>query len=417
MTSEHERQPPRLGLVPAIGIGVGSMLGAGVFIVWSPAASAAGTWLPVAVLLAAAIAAINALSTAHLAALHPVAGGAYAYGTRELRAPWGFVAGAGFVTGKTASLAAMALAIGNYTWQGNSRWVATGVLIAALVLNAMGVNRTAAVTTVIAVIVTAGLIVIAGASVASPAAAPGPSADVGLAGVVEAAALVFFAFAGYARLATLGEEVRDPERVIPRAVAWALCIVIAVYGLLAFVVLRRPSVAALTDADAPLARTAPDGGLWPQLVALLAMAAAGGALVALLAGVGRTAMAMARDGQFPRVLARRNRREVPVLAEAVAASAAIALVWWGDVGFAIAMSSAAVLAYYAVANAAAMAARRRGARMPMPLAISGLGLALCVALAASVDPRALASAAGVMMLTVLVRAGVLWRGGRRPTES
>lgn len=417
MTSELERQPPRLGLVPAIGIGVGSMLGAGVFVVWSPAASAAGTWLPVAVLLAAAIAVINALSTAHLAALHPVAGGAYAYGMRELRAPWGFVAGAGFVTGKTASLAAMALAIGSYTWRDHSTWVATGVLIAAFVLNAMGVNRTAGVATVIAVIVTAGLVVIAGASLASPAAAPGPSADVGLGGIAEAAALIFFAFAGYARLATLGEEVRDPERIIPRAVAWAVGIVVAVYCVLAFVVLRRPGATALADAEAPLARAAPTGGPWPQVVAVLAMAAAGGALVALLAGVGRTAMAMARDGQLPRLLARRNRRAVPVLAEGVAASAAVALVWWGNVGFAIAMSSAAVLAYYAVANAAAMAARRRGARVPMPMAISGIGLALCVTLAVSVDPRALASAVAVMTLTVLLRAGVLWRGGRRPIES
>ena len=408
------RQQPsrRLGLVSAIGIGVGSMLGAGVFVVWSPAANAAGTWLPVAVMLAAGIAVINALSTAHLAALHPVAGGAYAYGTRELRAPWGFIAGAGFVTGKTASLAAMSLAIGSYAWRDHAQWVATAVLVAAFALNALGVNRTAAVTTVAAVVVSVGLLAIAGASISSPAAPSAAVADVGVAGVAEAAALIFFAFAGYARLATLGEEVRDPQRVIPRAVAWSVGIVIVIYVVLALVVLRRPGAVVLADADAPLAQAAPEGAPWPQIVVLLAIAAAGGALVALLAGVGRTAMAMARESDVPRVFVRSTTRGVPVIAEGVAASAAIALVWIGNIGFAIAMSSAAILTYYAVANAAAMAARRRGARMPMPRILSALGVALCIALAVSVDPRALASAGAFMIITVLVRALIRRRGDR-----
>jgi len=408
-----QAQPsPRLGLVSATGIGVGSMLGAGVFVVWSPAAHAAGAWLPISVVIAATIAVINALSTAHLAALHPVAGGAYTYGRRELRGPWGFVAGAGFVTGKTASLAAMGLAIGSHTAPGHAQWVATAVLIGAWVLNAMGVNRTAAVTTLVAVIVAVGLLALAGASLAAPAAPAAAAADVGVTGVAEGAALVFFAFAGYARLATLGEDVRDPERVIPRAVAVAVGIVVAIYVLLAFVVLRRPGASHLADVDAPLAEAAPAGGAWPHVIGLLAVAAAGGALVALLAGVGRTAMAMARGGDVPTVLAHRNRKDVPVVAEGVAASAAIALVWWGNVGFAIAMSSAAVLAYYAVSNAAAMAARRRGARMPVPPLLSGLGAAVCVALAASLEPRALAAAGAVMAVTLLGRSLRRSRGGR-----
>lgn len=409
---EGQQQARRLGLVSAVGIGVGSMLGAGVFVVWSPAASAAGAWLPVAVLLAAAVAVINALSTAHLAALHPVAGGAYAYGVRELHSPWGFVAGAGFVTGKTASLAAMGLAIGSYTWRDHAQWVATVVLVAAFALNVLGVHRTAAVTTLAAVVVTAGLLAIAGASATSPAASAAQGADAGVAGIAEAAALVFFAFAGYARLATLGEEVRDPERVIVRAVAWAVGIVIAIYLVLAFVVVRRPGVAALADAAAPLVEAAPTSGPWPGFVAFLAVAAAGGALVALLAGVGRTAMAMARDGDVPSAFARHNKHGAPVVAEAVAASAAIALVWLGHVGFAIAMSSAAVLTYYAVANAAAFAARHRGARMPMPLTLSGLGVGLCVVLAVSVEPRALASAGAVMVITVVARVLIRRRGDR-----
>jgi len=399
--------------VSATGIGVGSMLGAGVFVVWGPAANAAGAWLPLAVLIAAGIAAINALSTASLASLHPVAGGAYTYGVRELRGPWGFIAGAGFVTGKTASLAAMGLAIGSYAWKGHAQWVATAVLLAAWVLNAMGVNRTAHVTTLLAVVVTMGLVAIAGASFTAPAASSVSVPDAGVVGVMQAAALVFFAFAGYARLATLGEDVRDPGAIIPRAIAWAIGIVVALYVAIAVVVVRRPGTLALADAEAPLVEAAPAGELWAHAIALLAIGAAGGALVALLAGVGRTAMAMARAGELPRVLAHQNRRDVPVIAEAVAASAAMVLVWWGSLGFALAMSSAAVLVYYAVANAAAIAARRRGAHMRMPLVLSGLGVAACIALAASLEPRALVTAAVVMAVSALVRSAVHSRGGRQ----
>lgn len=393
------------------------MLGAGVFVVWGPAAAAAGAWLPLAVVLAAAVALVNALSTAHLAALHPVAGGAYTYGARELRGPWGFIAGAGFVTGKTASLAAMALAIGGYTAPRHAAWVATGVLLAASWVNARGVTRTAAVTTMMAALVVVGLGVLLTASLFSPAATTPVPHDASVAGIAEAAALVFFAFAGYARVATLGEEVREPARIIPRAVIAAVGVVVALYVALAFVVLRRPGVEVLADADAPLVDAAPAHGPWPHIIGLLAVVAAGGALVALLAGVGRTAMAMARDGEIPRILASQSSRGVPVRAEAVGVGAAIVLVWWGDVGFAIAMSSVAVLTYYAVANAAAYAARSRGGSMPVPRVIAAVGVVICLVLAVSVDPVALASALTVMALLVAWRAWIRRRAVHPTGES
>jgi len=147
----------RLGLFGAVGVGVGSMLGAGVFVVWGPAATAAGPWLLVAIGLAAGVAIINAMSVSLLAARHPVAGGAYTYGRRELSPTWGFVAGVGFVVGKTASVAAMALAIGSYAWPAHVPVVGTAAIVAAWAVNAMGVTRTARATTAIAVVVLAGL--------------------------------------------------------------------------------------------------------------------------------------------------------------------------------------------------------------------------------------------------------------------
>lgn len=400
----------RLGLVGAVGIGVGSMLGAGVFVVWGSAAATAGRWLLVAIALAAVVAVINAASTAQLAAIHPVAGGAYAYGRRELGPTWGFVAGLGFVVGKIASVAAMALAIGSYVWPAHAPVVAVAVVALVWALNARGVSRTALATTIIAVVVLVGLVVVVAASLSTRS---GPvrgveTTPVTAMGVASAAALVFFAFAGYARLATLGEEVRDPSRTIPRAVAIAVAIVVLVYVVVGAVLLRRPGVATLIGADAPLTLAVPDTPFWRSGLAALAALAAGGALVALMAGIGRTAMAMAREGDLPRILGRTSPTTgVPQLAEAVAGVAAIAVAWWANLGFALAASSVSVLSYYAIANAAAFAARGRATGFAIPRAVSAAGLVLCLALALSLARVPMLAAVGVGVVGVVSRGVVL----------
>ncbi len=400
----------------AVGIGVGSMLGAGVFIVWGSAAAVAGRWLLAAIALAAVVAVINAASTSQLAALHPIAGGAYTYGTLELGRVWGFVAGIGFVVGKVASVAAMALAIGSYAWPTHAPVVAVAVVALVWALNARGVSRTAWATTAIAVIVLVGLaaVVFASLSTRFDGVTVGDTGTVTVAGVASAAALIFFAFAGYARLATLGEEVRDPARTIPRAVAIAVVIVVIVYAGLGAVLLRRPGAAALIGSDAPLTLAVPASAPWRAGLAALAAVAAGGALIALMAGIGRTAMAMARAGDLPRVLGHTSRSTgVPHLAEAVAGIAAIALAWWADLGFALAMSSVSVLTYYAVANASAFAARRRLKAFAIPRAVSGAGLVLCLALALSLERLPTLAAVGLGIVAVVVRAAIIGLRKRR----
>ncbi len=395
------------------------MLGAGVFVVWGPAAAVAGRWLLAAIAIAAVVAVNNAATTAQLAAIHPVAGGAYAYGGRELGPAWGFVAGFAFVMGKIASVAAMSLAIGSYVWPAHAPVVAVAVVALVWALNARGVSKTAWATTVIAVIVVAGLaaVIVASLSTHAEPARGVQTAPTTLMGVASAAALIFFAFAGYARLATLGEEVRDPARTIPRAVAIAVAIVVVVYLVLGAVLLRRPGIAVLVGADSPLTLAVPDTALWRSGLAALAALAAGGALVALMAGIGRTAMAMARGGDLPRVLGRTSRATgVPQFAEAVAGVAAIALAWWAHLGFALAMSSASVLTYYAIANAAAFAARGRATGFAIPRAVSAVGLVLCLALALSLDRVPMLASVGVGVLAVVVRAVVL-RVRTRASES
>ncbi|MDN4482676.1 APC family permease [Demequina lignilytica] len=403
----------RVGLVGATAIGVGSMLGAGVFVVWGPAASLAGALLPAAVLLAGLVALLNAGSTAQLAAVHPVAGGAYAYGRAELGAWPGFLAGAGFVLGKTASVAAVALAIGRYLAPDHAALVATAAIAGSWLLNSRGVTRTAGAAVVLASVVVAVLVV---AVYAIAAAGPADTAFLGIVGpeggavpgvvggVMAAAALVFFAFAGYARIATLGEEVSRPARTIPWAIAGALAVALTAYLLLSLVLPARLGEG-LVASTAPIA-DAVDGTWLPvPVVTFAAVAAAAGSLLALTAGVGRTAMAMAREGDLPRALARVNGRGVPALAEAFSGLAAIGLVWVGSLTFVIAMSSFAVLLYYAVAGAAAFRAAGAGhlEGWRMPRLASASGTVLCVLLMIALPWPALVAAVGTLALAAAVR--------------
>ncbi|QIK84015.1 APC family permease [Sanguibacter sp. HDW7] len=411
----------RLTLGDAVTLGLGSMLGAGVFAALAPAAGLAGRWLLVALGIAALVATANALSTAQLAAQHPVAGGAYAYGRARLGPWWGFVAGWGFVVGKTASCAAMALTLGAYAWPGHERVVALVALALLVAIDVAGVTRTARATRALLVVTLLALgtlvIVVAVAAATGTLAVPdilgsvdaaGAGAPTGtmldlqaapdLTGILGAAGLLFFALAGYARVATLGEEVRDPARTIPRAVAIALVGAVAVVALVAAAALAALGPAALAASVAPLADTARAAGApWlVPVVGVAAVTASGGALLALLAGVGRTTFAMAREGDLPRALAHVGTRwRTPTTATLLVGAAVAVLVWTTDLRGVLGASSAGVLLYYGVANAAAWT-QPRGERI-VPRWVPALGLAGCLALVATLPRDALAVAGAVLV--------------------
>ncbi|MGW3348146.1 APC family permease [Nonomuraea rubra] len=391
----------RLGTTDAVVVGLSAMIGAGVFAAFAPAAAAAGHWLLASLALAAVVAYCNATSSARLAALYPESGGTYVYGRRRLGPLWGYLAGWGFTIGKTASCAAMALTFGSYALPGLERPLAIAAVAVLTVLNLFGVQRSAGlariivafVLAVLAVVILAGLAGDGSAGFGWFAYAPGTevflrnAADPAQAdgwGVMQGAGLLFFAFAGYARIATLGEEVRDPARTIPRAVGIALGITLAVYTLVAVAALRTLQPELLATSRAPLAdvvRQAGFGWLVPVVGAGAAVAALG-ALLALLLGVSRTVLAMARERDLPGVLAAVDPvRQVPRRAELAVGGAVIVLLLVADLREAIGFSSFGVLVYYAVANACALTlGRDEGAP---PRAVPVLGLALCLVLAAT----------------------------------
>ncbi|MFF1867712.1 APC family permease [Kitasatospora herbaricolor] len=348
-----------LGVFDAVVIGLGSMIGAGVFAALAPAAAAAGSALLPALALAAVVAYCNATSSARLAARYPQSGGTYVYGRERLGEFWGYLAGWGFVVGKTASCAAMALTVGSYLWPAQAHAVAVAAVVALTAVNYVGVQKSAWLTRGIVVVVLAVLAAVVtscltGGDADSTRLAVGGDATLG--GVLQAGGLLFFAFAGYARIATLGEEVRDPERTIPRAIPTALAITLIVYTAVAVVVLTVLGPDRLAHSAAPLAeavRAAGAPALAPVVRAGAAVAALG-SLLALILGVSRTTLAMARDRHLPHALAAVHPRfHVPHRAEVAVGAVVAALAATTDVRGAIGFSSFGVLVYYAIANASA----------------------------------------------------------------
>ena len=348
-----------LGVGDAVVVGLGSMVGAGIFAALGPAARAAGSGLLLGLAVAAVVAYCNATSSARLAALYPASGGTYVYGRERLGAFWGYLAGWSFVVGKTASCAAMALTVGAYVWPGQAHAVAVAAVVALTAVNYGGIQKSAWLTRVIVAVVLAVLaavVVVCLGSGASEAGRLDIGASGGADGVLQAGGLLFFAFAGYARIATLGEEVRDPARTIPRAIPLALGIALAVYVCVAVAVLSVLGAGGLGRAGAPLAdavRAAGVPGLVP-VVRIGAAVAALGSLLALILGVSRTTLAMARDRHLPSALSAVHPRfQVPHRAELAVGAVVAALAATVDVRGAIGFSSFGVLAYYAVANASA----------------------------------------------------------------
>ncbi|TCL85540.1 MULTISPECIES: APC family permease [unclassified Rathayibacter] len=395
----------RLGFRDAVVIGLGSMIGAGLFSAFAPAAAAAGPWLLVGLALAAIVAWANASSTAQLAAQYPRSGGAYLSG-RERLGEWpGFLAGWSFVVGKTASCAAMALTVAAYAAPaGWERPVAVAAVVALVAVNVLGVTRTALATRILLSIVLVVLVVAMAAAAASGlASVTGAARPFDAYGVLQSAGLLFFAFAGYARLATMGEEVRDPARTIPRAILGALVLAVLLYTVVGAGLLAALGPERLAASTQPLVDAA---AAWPWTAVPIRVGAAAaslGALLALIAGIGRTSLAMARNGDLPRALAVIDPvRSVPRRAEIAVGLIVVVLVLVADLRSAIGFSSFGVLLYYLVANVAALTQEAPHRRYPRPLAV--VGVAGCLLLVATLPPASIAGGVAVLAAGAAYRA-------------
>lgn len=393
-----------LGTGRAMAIGLASMIGAGVFFVWAPAAKAAGNGLLIGLMIAAVVAVLNALSSAQLAIVHPVSGGTYAY-ARATVGPWtGFAAGWLFLTGKTASVGAIALIAGGYLWPDHARFVAVLAVVVLALINMTGIRSTATISVAIVAVVLVGLAAVASmALISPPAGVPEGTRSGDIYGILQSGGLLFFCFAGYARMATLGEEVRDPRRVLPRAILGALAVTLLIYLGIGLLCIRLLGTDALASTSAPLANLVAGTPEWAPVVSIIAGIACFGSLIGILAALSRTSLAMAREHDLPGLLGFISARtHAPVVAEAVLAILAIVGIMILEPARMVGFSACAVLVYYSIAHLSAF--RQPAPERWLPRATQIVGLAGCLVLAATLPWQAIVYAAGVLAVGLTLRA-------------
>lgn len=390
-----------LGLGGAVITGLGSILGTGAFVAIPLAFDFAGPWIVIAAPAAALVAVFNGLSSASLAAVHPVAGGTYEYGYRFLGAWSGFTAGWLFLIAKSASAATAALALGRLVGLAWSPAIIVGLMT---LLVAAGLRRTTGVNAALVTITIIGLVtfVVAAFVEPGPGGAAYPPTDP--ASVLEAIAFLFVAYTGYGRIATLGEEVRDPETTIPRAVVVALSITAALYTAVAAGIVTTWRTRALRGESLFEITRDFDAGIVVTVAAGTAMA---GVLLNLVLGLSRVWLAMGRRGDMPDALARVSDGS-PKVAVAVTGTVIAGLTLIGDLRVAWSFSAFSILLYYALTNASALRLPADLRRFPRWTAWAGLGS--CVFLALWLDPAVVG-----ISLTV-IGLGVGWRAVWRQRE-
>lgn len=427
----------------AVMMGLGSIIGTGVFVSLGVAAGVTGPSVLLAIGIGALVASFNGLSSAQLAANHPVSGGTYEYGYEYLTPRLGFLAGWAFLLAKSASAATAALGFAGYALDlvganvGGLPQTLIGVglvvVLTGLVLAGMRRSNLANIVIVSVTLASLAAFVVAGLPAAVQGSAANftpffrPESGAPLPALLYASALMFVAFTGYGRIATLGEEVKRPLRTIPRAVVAALVTVMVLYLLVAFVGVGAGGIGAdIADAQASGALatgtfaagapvtagevTAPlvavargfENSLIAPVVALGAVTAMIGVLLNLLLGLSRVLLAMGRRRDMPAVFARLDRSGSTPTAAVVAVGVIIAaLVLVGDVRLTWSFSAFTVLVYYSLTNLAAL--RLPAGKRLYPAWIAGAGLGSCLLLAVFVEPLVLL--AGVLALLV----GVVWQ--------
>lgn len=386
-----------LGLLDAVGIGFGAIVGAGIFVVTGVAAGIAGPSLLVALLIAGVAASANALSSAELAAEYPQSGGTYEYGYRVL-SPWaGFIAGWMFLASKISAAGAVAIGLAGYlevVVPGLSpRALAVGAILLFTLLNYFGVRRSSRVNLAIVALSLGSLVlfVIFGAQNFDTANLR-PFAPAGWQGVLEASAVLFFAYTGYARIATLGEEVRDPRRTIPQAVLITICGAILLYLAVGTVALGASGASDLSATTAPLrvAAEATSRSWLPILLSVGGVAAMMGVCLSQILGLSRMVFAMSRRGDLPLFLSRVHpERGVPGRAVLLVGGVAALVAATGSLGGVAAAASFTILVYYGIANLAALKMPRAAKLYPYAVAI--FGMVVCAVLLMALPLRTIAT--------------------------
>ena len=401
-----------LTLIDAVGVGLGAIIGAGIFVVIGVAAGVAGPAFIIGLLIAGAAATCNALSSAELAATYPQSGGTYEYGYRLLNPWFGFAAGWMFLASKLAAGGTVALGFGYYI-SGlipsippiYPAVVATVLLTAA---NLFGIKKAGRLNTSIVFITLLTLIyfVFSGVS-AFDSANLTPFMPFGAASVAESAALLFFAYTGYARIATLGEEVHEPKKTIPRAVIVTIIVSVGLYISVALVAVGSVGTATLAASTSPLQAAAATfsapGLFW--IIGVGAATAMFGVLLSQIIGISRMMLAMSRRSDLPPLLGHVTARTaVPSYGILLTGAVVSLLAIFGTLQFVVSAAAFTILIYYGIANICALKLPRQEKLYPKGIAV--VGLIFCIAMAISLPMTTIISGVVVLVLGFVLRSAM-----------
>lgn len=398
-----------LGLLNAVGIGLGAVIGAGIFVVTGVAAGVAGPAFLVGLIIAGFAATCNGLSSAQLAATYPQSGGTYEYGYQVLN-PWlGFSAGWMFLASKLAAGGVVAIGFGSYLAElipgVNSKIAAVCAAVILTAANYFGIKKAGKLNLIIVGITLCSLLYFIVSGIPSfNTSNLQPFAPEGWGGIAQAAALLFFAFTGYARIATLGEEVHNPKKTIPRAVILTLISSIVLYAGVALVAVGGVGAETLSTTSSPLGRAA--GAFnFPGVLLIIGIGATTamlGVLLSQLLGISRMMFAMARKHDLPAFLEKIHPEyKVPHVGIFLSGFIIILLSLVGTLQFIVSAASFTILLYYSITNLAAISMRKEHKLYPNWIPVAGL--LTCLAMAASVEERTIIAGLSLLAFGLLLR--------------
>jgi basic amino acid/polyamine antiporter, APA family len=410
MTTTQSELSRSLQLKDAVAIGLGAVVGAGIFVVSGVAAGIAGPAFIVSLIIAGVVASFNALSSAQLAAVYPQSGGTYEYGYRLLNPLLGFSAGWMFLVSKLAAAGVVAIGFGGYLYQliplTSSLVYSITAVVFLVIGNYLGIKKAGAINIIIISITLLSLLyfIISGLAHAQKENFS-PFSPFGLYGIAEASALLFFAFTGYARIATLAEEVNNPAVTIPRAIIITILTAIILYAAVSVVAIGVIGAEAMSATTSPLQRVAenlPVPGI-QYIIVIGASTAMLGVLLSQVLGISRMMLAMSRRHDMPAFLKIiHTKYKVPHAGILVTGIIIIILILIGSFQFILNAAAFSILLYYTITNMAALKQPKQE-RLVHKI-IPSLGLLGCLAMAFSLPLQVIISGFGILIIGIVIRS-------------
>ena len=375
-----------LTLKSSIYLGLSSMIGAGLFNNIAPTAKISSYSSVLGLLLASTLAIANASSSAQLSSLFPKTGGTYLYANEVLGKPYAIIAGSVFIIGKTISCVAIALTVGNYLSPVYGKEIGVVLCLLVFLLSFSGIHKTAEIAKWFVWIIF-GLLLFYAVSILST---PGvglriPIFDgVSIDSILLSASIWFFAFTGYSRLATFGEEIKNPKEIIPTAIFTGLGLTILLYFGITWLTLSiiRPEL--IMNSNTPLL-VAMDVSRFSEFSFLIVFAssiAMVSVFLALMPGISRIYVALSRDSVLPKAFSKIHKKfNSAYFSEGFVLISVVVGIYSFDVVGSIKVSSFFILIYYTITNMCVIKLKKDDRLYSVAIAFYGFSACLVFAIA------------------------------------